>query len=229
MIFQSIQADNMNSVPAANTEALAAMASLMNEMSPTTPSDVMPKPAPLEVALTPDEIQILKEMVVVRSRQKTMEYVLPDKPVNKDDEDRFAESVLNRKTYSEKMILIPGKMEVVFRSKTRREQEAIEKQLDEDYANGAIKTERANAFALNNYNLMIQMVSQNGAAVQSPVSRLIDPTFSLRGFIESHIIGSMPEPIMFILSGALAQFENRVAFMSRKILEGNFSQPADAS
>lgn len=218
-------------LPPSSSAAMAALSKLANEAnvsSPTSPEAFNPPAiSPLGEALTPDEIQSLKELVVIRSRQKATEYILPDKPVSEDDKTRFAESIFNRKAYSEKMIPIPGKLEVVFRCKTRREREFVDQQIEKDFADGIIKTERQYAVVLNNYNLMMQMVSQNGASVNPPASRIIAPGFSLRAFIDQHIINTLPEPMMFILSGALAQFENRVAFMSREVLDKNFSQPAD--
>lgn len=219
------------SLPSAAAAALSSLAANAGISAPPVPlsPEAFSSNSDMESKLTPEEVQILKEMVVVRSRQKATEYVLPDHPPTEEDKKRFAETVFLRKPYSEKMVLIPGKMEVIFRCKTRREKEFVDSQIEKDFNDKIILTERKYALLLNNYNLMTQWTHLNGALITSPVAHFDTPGFSLRDFISNHIIHTLPEPMMFIVSGALTQFENRVAAMSREILDKNFSQPADFS
>lgn len=218
-------------LPPAAVAALSSLASNAGISAPPIPlsPEAFSNKTDMEDKLTPEEIQLLKEMVVVRSRQKATEYILPDKPPTEEDKKRFAETIFNRKPYSEKMVLIEGKMEVIFRCKTRREKEFVDSQIERDFSDKIILSERKYALLLNNYNLMTQWTHLNGAAISSPVSQFDNPAFSLRDFISNHIIHTLPEPMMFIVTGALTQFENRVAAMSREILDKNFSQPADFS
>lgn len=176
--------------------------------------------------LTPEELQKLREMLVQASFRGRGFYELPEKPVTDEDRTRFFESVGERKPYAEEMILIPEKLEVIFRCKTRREVEMVDAQLQKDMEEGLIKNEKHHAIATTNYNLMVQMSSLNGVACSSPSKFLSVPNFSLRKHIESHVINTMPEPVMFILSGALTQFERRVEIMSKECLQKNFTKPA---
>jgi hypothetical protein len=217
-------------IPADALQALSTMSASVGISAPPPPAspEAFAQP-PLPETLSAEEVQALREMLVVASRQKATQFVLPEKQPNQQDKEKFAESVLTRKPYAEKTVLVPGKLEVVFRCKTRREKEFIDRQIEADFKEKVITTERSYAIFLANYNLMTQLVLMNGVAVQSPVSRFGVPNFSLRSAIDDHIIGTMPEPMMFMLSGALAQFENRVSAMSREILERNFFEPADLS
>ena len=193
---------------------------------PASPEAFSPQP---EGALTPDEVQALRELIVISSRQKATQYTIPEKPPTQLDRERFADSIFTRKPYSEKAALIPGKLSVVFRCKTRREKEAVDRQIEADFNDKVIKTERTYAILLNNYNLMIQMMELNGVAVESPAKSLGVPGFSLRSAVEGHIINNLPEPFMFLISAALTQFESRVATMSREVLDKGFFEPAGLS
>ncbi len=176
--------------------------------------------------LSPDELQALREMLVRNATGRRDYYELPDKPVTHDDRARFFESVGDRKAYAETMVIIKEKLEVTFRCKTRREVEMIERQLQLDLEDSLIKNERHFATAKVNYNLMTQMVAVNGAECSNPSAMSSRPDFNLRKHIDSHIICTMPEPVMFMLAGALAQFEKRVDTIAKECLEANFIRPA---
>lgn len=224
--------------PPLNPEALKAMQNLAASagIAPKDPKPSQPIPAsaaafdqppePPADRLAPEELQVLREMIVRHHRQKTNEFVLPEKPMDKADLDRFGDSILARKPYSEQMILIPKKFEIVLRCKTRREIDAIERQIDKDFKANLILNERVYAMTLGNYRLMIQWVALNGVNLESPVALLDSPDFDLRKFMESHMINNLPEPMMFMLNGALGQFEARVAQGTREALTANFSRPA---
>ena len=179
-----------------------------------------------EDKLTPEELQALREMLARNSIRGRDYYELPDKPVTPEDRQRFYDSVGDRKTYSETMVIIPNKLEVTFRCKTRREVEAIESQIQLDLEDSLIKNERHHATARTNYNLMFQMAKINGADCNNAAVGVSNPKFSLRGHINNHIIATLPQPMMFLLCGALSQFERRIDVISKECLESNFPKPA---
>jgi hypothetical protein len=153
-------------------------------------------------------------------------YELPEKPVKDEDRQRFYDSVGERKSFAETMVIIKDKLEVTFRCKTRREVEIIERQLQADLEDQIIKNERHFATAKSNYNLLFQMAALNGADCSNPASVSSNPNFNLRKHIDHHVICTLPEPVMFLLCGALAQFEKRVDIISKECLEANFIKPA---
>lgn len=176
--------------------------------------------------LSIEELQALREMLVRNSTRGREYYELPEKPVTDEDRQRFYDSVGDRKPFAETMVIIEKKLEVVFRCKTRREVEIIERQLQLDLEDQVIKNDRHFATAKSNYNLMFHMAALNGAECSNPAAISSSPNFSLRKHIDAHIISTLPEPVMFLLCGALAQFEKRVDIISKECLEASFIKPA---
>lgn len=176
--------------------------------------------------ITPEELQSLREMIAKEAaRKKAENYELPKIEVTDDDRQRFYDSVAERKPFSEKMIIIEGKLEVQFRCKTRKEVDQVERQLLADLNDSHVRSERAYATAKINYSLMMQIVAINGIAASHPSAYAADPQFSLRTFLDSHIISTLPEWTMFMLSGALTQFDLRCELISKECLSRNFPQP----
>lgn len=176
--------------------------------------------------LSVDELQTLREMIARESNRPPEKYRVPEKEVTEEDRQRFYDSVGERRPFSEEAVIIEGKLEVVFRCKTRREREIIERQLTNDLSKGLIKNDIHYSAAATNYNLMMQMVSLNGVTCAHPSTVAMDDNFDLRRHILSHVINTMPEPMIFMLSGALTQFEMRVDKIEKECLERSFMRPA---
>jgi hypothetical protein len=176
--------------------------------------------------LSPDELQTLREMIAREAlHRKEDAYAIPKIEVTADDKQRFYDSVGERRPYHEVMKIIPGKLEVEFRCRTRKEVKMIENQLATDLAEGFIKSERSYATMKINYNLMIQIVKVNNVLQSNPSSKAADPKFSLRTAIDSHLINTLPEWTMFMLAGALTQFDLRCDQIAKECLDRNFPVP----
>ena len=185
-----------------------------------------PPTVPADDRISAEELQALREMIIKEAARKKVEnYELPKIEVTDDDRQRFYDSIAERKPFSEKMVIIEGKLEVQFRCKTRREVDQVERQLLADLSDGHIRSERAYATAKINYNLMMQIVAINGVVATHPSAYAADPKFSLRTFLDNHIISTLPEWMMFMLSGACTQFDLRCELISKECLARNFPQP----
>jgi hypothetical protein len=196
------------------------------------------EPAPVEIkltneftALTPDEVQVLKEMIFERHRRKRDVFILPDIPPSDADIAKFEECAVKRTPYVEVHSMMKGKFTVKFRTKTKRELDLMFEQLDQDFKDGIVRSEAKYVTLLNNYNLVLQMVEFQGVWQEPvvPPGHELPKEWSLRGAIQRHIINTLPEFDMFLLIGALSQFDQKVRFLSQEALKGNFTIPASES
>lgn len=178
--------------------------------------------------LSPSDIQTIREIIEkTRSIRKPHEnFELPSKPITERDEEAFFASLMSRSLYKEEFTLVKKpEIKVCFRVLTTQEKLAIDKQLEDDFADQIIKSERTFAAAKVAYKMVLQIVSYNGVVQPNNSPAIISGQKTLRGAAKDHFTVSLPEPLAFIISGSLSQFDERVAIMSQKILTGNFCHP----
>lgn len=203
-----------------------------NTVLPPLSPDDLPPGGPQDIvipALNPEEVQAVREMVYETLKRKKSQFNLPVLPITDADRDRFAESIARRIPYTEAHSMMKGKLTVTFRTKTKHENDILFDQLDEDFKANLMRSEAAYITRLNNYNLMIQMVSMQGAPVTTiipPQGAPIPKGWSLANVLKSHIVDTLPETNIFLLIAALSQFDTKVRTLSNEAIEGNFSTPA---
>jgi len=208
----------------------------------TVPPGIIPRspealpPAPLDAfvvpALTAEEINALRDLVFSRARKRKEEFELPIIDVTEDDRERFAECLSRKIPFSEKFSMMKGKLAATFRTKTKRETDLLHRQIDKDFADGLILSEGKYVSLLNNYNLMFQMVNMQGTPMPlltPPPGVPVDKDWSLQKFLPAHPIEGLPDILMYLLIGALTQFDQKVKTLSNEALSGNFFEPASAS
>lgn len=237
---------NKAALAAASQIGFAEFGTLVDASPPETQGPDIGTPAPQSVAelppskpgefqippLGPEEIQMLREVIFARMKQKKDEFVLPDLPITDDDKNRFADAVMQRKPFSEKFSMMGGKLTVTFRTKTKRENDMLFDQLDEDFKANRIRSESKYVTLLNNYNLMMQMTELQGApcaTVLPPPQQDVPPGWSLYKVMRLHLIETLPEANMFLLIGALSQFDTKCRVLAREALKENFSTPVGVS
>lgn len=201
-------------------------------LAATTPPALEP---PVEIPpLEADEIQKLREILARSTENGTAEFRLPDKPPTQEDRDRYYQSVLERKPYSETHVMMGGKLKVTFREKTKRECDLLFDAIQTDFADRRIRSQHDFVTLMNNYNLVVQMTNLQGVD-QPPILPApgvpLPPDFaaSLRNTVDRHLVSTLPEMTMMILVGALNQFSNRVRLMAQELLRENFPSPVGAS
>lgn len=194
----------------------------------------LPPSGPGEFSVPPlssEETQALREIIYARLKQKKEDFELPDLPITDEDRDRFGDCLARRRPFAEECSMMGGKLKATFRTKTKRENDVMFAQIDQDFKDGLVRSEAKYVTLLNNYNLVIQTMSFQGAPLMPAIPPGIEGTkgWSLANVVKNHVIESVSEPLMFLLIGALSQFDQKVRILSREAMKANFSTPVDVS
>jgi len=147
-------------------------------------------------------------------------FILPQMPITEEDLDKFADTLMEGVPYSESYVKYKGKLKLTIKVRSRKDEEEILAQMNEDFKSGMIHSDIAYYARMNLYNLTKQVVSIDN------ISQVYDSSKTLRENAETGVFGDMPEPKLYILIGILDQFENKVVAMARKALAPDFSGPA---
>ncbi len=214
-------------LPNPMTEAVLAAQATQSAMADHEPAVEIPP-------MTSDEIQQLRELLARSTENRTDEFRLPDKAPTDEDKTQYYECVLRRTPYSEVHTMMGGKLKVVFREKLKREQDILFNVIQDDFANRRIRSQHDFVTLMNNYNLVVQMVTFQDVQQLPvlPVAGMAVPedfALKLRTVVENHFVSTVPEMTMMILVGALNQFSNRVRLMAQELLTENFPAPVGAS
>lgn len=217
----------------------------LTDSSPAAPSPVKaspeilqqalnlpPRQGPAEEGLTEEELQSIREIISANARKKKDEFILPDLPVTDEERDRFGDCMANAKVFRDECSMLKGKLKAVFRTKTKRENDILFQQLEADFKEGRIVNEPMYVTLLNNYNLLIQMESLQGVACPQVIPKNgvpLPPSWSLHNIMKQSSLENMPEPYIFMLLGALTQFDRRVKVLSQEAMTENFTNPAGVS
>jgi len=183
-----------------------------------------------KVSLNAEEVQKLRLLLNINEQvrdkipsnqiQGNIGFLIPKLPVTEKDLDMFVDSLMEGTQYSESFVKYNGKFKVTFRVRSRKDEEAVLFQLNEDFKSGLIHSDIAYYSRLNLYNLTLQTHSLDG------IIQILDYSKTLREIAETGIFGNMPEPKLYILISILGQFEDKVSSMARKALTPDFSSPA---
>ena len=194
-----------------------------NELSNSEMSDT-------KVSLNAEEVQKLRLLLNINEKvrdkiptnqiQGNVGFLIPKLPVTEKDLDMFVDSLMEGTQYSESFVKYNGKFKVTFRVRSRKDEEAVLFQMNEDFKSGLIHSDIAYYSRLNLYNLTLQTYSLDG------VTQVLDYSKTLREIAETGIFGNMPEPKLYILISMLGQFEDKVSSMAREALTPDFSSPA---
>lgn len=178
--------------------------------------------------LTPEEVHELRRAIQSGNALGSFakidpeSFIMPKLPILESDADAFADALMEGTQYSESFSKFQGKLRVKFRVRSRREEEELLQQLNEDFKAGMLQSEIAYRNRTSLYNLVQQTLELDG------VELINIPGKSLRENAQASIFDSMPEPKIYILVGLLSQFENKVSRMARQALDPDFSAPAAA-
>lgn len=173
--------------------------------------------------LSAEEIHDLRR-IIARGKKSLAETALKELPISEADRDRFTDLLREGVPYVEKLERYKGKLKVSFRTRKRTEEDALLKQLYQDVADGLIFSDISHSLRNNLYVLFLQIHELDGVP-QAGYSKEV----SLRSAAENSIFGQMAEQKVYILTGMLKQFEDKVSRLSAEAFSENFTDPATDS
>lgn len=195
------------------------MTDTYTDTDPSTPDQKQPSVTDAYDKLSAEEVQDIRRFMERERTMRGVEFYPPDLPITEADKDRFADCLATGKSYSEEISRYKGKLKVTFRTRLKREDDAIMEQTFLDFEDLYTKSKGQYANRLNVYHLCFQVEALDGVPQIAPRKGA-----NLREFAGKSIYEDMTEPKIFLLISLLSQFDAKVTTMCRDAMP-DFSKP----
>jgi hypothetical protein len=179
-----------------------------------------------------DAILKKKDLEQKSEAHKALVFQLPELQITDQDKKNFLAALLEGKPYQESFSAAGGSLVVTFRGKTKFETDIINSQVFREIQDATIGSETEYFNTNNTFSLYFQMIKIQGSDVPKPIypKALDDEDYVLRDMVSKSVIHEMPDLKFYILTGLLAQFNDKCLKISQEIMVNpDFLKPATAS